>query len=184
MKKARWIPPVVLSGAGVLILGYCCFIRTDSWIFQQKALEAERLSMHAPGSGVSNLVGRITIPRVGVSAIIVEGSDDAALRRAVGHIGGTALPGRPGNIGLAAHRDTFFRALRDIRLGDTIVLTTGQKDFRYLVVSTKVVDPHAVEVLNPMVGETLTLVTCYPFYFVGAAPNRFIVRAERTRTHP
>jgi sortase A len=118
---------------------------------------------------------------VGISAVVAEGSDETTLRRAVGHIAGTALPGEPGNVGLAGHRDTFFRALRNIRGGDLIVLTTPRGEFQYSVVSIKVVKPKALDVLDPTSEEILTLVTCYPFYFVGSAPNRFIVRAKRVR---
>jgi sortase A len=101
------------------------------------------------------------------------------LRRAVGHIAGTALPGQTGNIGIAAHRDTFFRPLRNIRRDDVITLTTLGGEYHYRVVSTKIVDPNDVAVLNSDGKEILTLVTCYPFYFIGSAPNRFIVRAAR-----
>jgi sortase A len=96
-----------------------------------------------------------------------------------GHILGTALPGDTGNIGIARHRDTFFRALRNIRCNDIITLSTPRGEYRYRVVSTKVVSPSDVAVLDSDGNQILTLVTCYPFYFVGAAPSRFIVRAER-----
>ena len=102
-----------------------------------------------------------------------------ALRRAAGHIKGTALPGTSGNVGIAGHRDTLFRPLRHIRQDDVITLTTLQGLYRYRVVSTKVVSPYDVAVLNPDGREILTLVTCYPFHFVGPAPDRFIVRATR-----
>jgi sortase A len=95
----------------------------------------------------------------------------------VGHIPGTALPGDSGNVGLAAHRDTFFRRLRDIRPDDEIVLTTPDGTFRYTVEGTKVVEPGDVWVLDPTEEPALTLVTCYPFTYVGSAPQRFIVRA-------
>jgi len=113
--------------------------------------------------------------------MVVEGDDGKTLRRAAGHVPGTALPGQSGNVGITAHRDTFFRPLRNIQLDDLITITTLQGEYRYRVVSTKVVNPEDVAVLDPSGGETLTLVTCHPFYFVGAAPNRFIVRAERVR---
>ena len=102
------------------------------------------------------------------------------LRHAAGHIIGTGFPGQPGNIGIAAHRDTFFRPLRNIQREDIILITTLRGEFRYRVVSTKIVNPYNVAVLDPDDGsQLLTLITCYPFYFVGSAPNRFIVRAER-----
>jgi sortase A len=95
----------------------------------------------------------------------------------VGHIPGTALPGEDGNIVLAAHRDTFFRPLRNIQKGDEIALTTLSGAYRYRVESIQIVGPDDVGVLSPTKQPTLTLVTCYPFYFVGSAPKRFIVRA-------
>lgn len=123
------------------------------------------------------LVGRVELPRVGVSAIVREGDDTTTLRRAVGHIPNTALPGEPGNTGLAGHRDTFFRGLRSVRNGDRIVVTTPDAVFNYEIRSTRIVEPTDVSVLTPTPGSTLTLVTCYPFNYIGAAPKRFIVQA-------
>jgi sortase A len=100
------------------------------------------------------------------------------LRRAVGHIRGTPLPGQQGNVALAGHRDTFFRGLRKVLVNDEITLTTLSGSYRYRVDSTKVVKPEETEVLEDD-GDILTLVTCYPFNFVGSAPRRFIVRARR-----
>lgn len=125
------------------------------------------------------LIGRLQIPRLGVSAMVREGASEGTLSRAVGHIPGTALPGRNGNVALAGHRDTFFRALRNIRKHDAIEVETSQGTFRYVVESTKIVGPRDVEVLNASGGQTLTLVTCYPFYYIGSAPKRFIVRAAQ-----
>jgi sortase A len=130
----------------------------------------------APAAG---LIGRLDIPRLGLSVIVIEGVRAATLRRAVGHIPGTALPGQQGNVGISGHRDTFFRPLRNIRRDDTVTLTTLLGEFRYRVVSTSIVRPDNIAVLNPTENQVLTLVTCYPFYFVGPAPSRFIVRAER-----
>jgi sortase A len=126
------------------------------------------------------LLGRIQIPRIGVSVMIVQGVGDDELKHAVGHIPGTALPGGDGNVGIAGHRDTFFRPLREIHRNDAIILSTVQGTYRYHVVSTKVVDPDDVKVLYPDGRDTLTLITCYPFYYVGSAPKRFIVHAERS----
>lgn len=125
------------------------------------------------------LIGRIEIPRVGVSAIVLHGIDNKTLRRGVGHIPGTPLPQHDGNFGLAGHRDSFFRALKDIRLEDTIELTTLDGTFEYKVEWTKIVEPDDTYVLADEGIPSLTLVTCYPFYYVGSAPKRFIVRAHR-----
>ena len=107
------------------------------------------------------------------------GTDDGTLDRAVGHIEGTAKPGTDGNSGIAGHRDGFFRGLKDIVAGDVIELDTIEGKDSYRVERTWVVDPDDVSVLDPTPARALTLVTCYPFYYVGSAPRRFIVRAVR-----
>lgn len=127
-------------------------------------------------------LGRIEIHRIGLNAMIEEGVSTGTLRRAVGHIPGTPLPGQRGNIAFAAHRDTFFRELRHVRPGDEITLTTLTDSYSYRVDSTSIVEPEQTEVLNSTDDEILTLVTCYPFNFIGAAPQRFIVRARRVST--
>jgi sortase A len=130
--------------------------------------------------GEGDLVGKIEIRRLGVSAIMLRGTTARTLRRAVGHIPGTALPGEAGNVGLAGHRDSFFRDLSGIRTGDTISLATPHGDVHYQVDSVFVVEPEGVHVLAPpATGEMVTLVTCYPFNYVGPAPGRFIVQGHR-----
>jgi sortase A len=193
-----WIQRLLFAGA-ISLLGYCGFVLADAWIFQKRASQELERRLHderaarggtprigspaspvAPAAiGPDGLIGRIEIPRIGLSAVVFEGTDKNTLRHAVGHISGTALPGQAGNSGLAGHRDTFFRPLKDIRENDIITLTTLLGEHRYRVVSTKVVGPTEVSVLNSTGDTILTLVTCHPFYFVGAAPNRFIVHAER-----
>jgi sortase A len=189
LKWSQW----ALFGGAVLLLGYCGFVVVDAWTFQHRAAQTlERLrtappalpvslvkSSQPPMVGPDGLIGRIEIERLGVSVVVVEGTDKAMLRRAAGHIVGTALPGQAGNMGIAAHRDTFFRPLRNIQTGDIVTLTSLRGEYRYRVVSIKVAAPTDIAVLNSDGTEILTLVTCYPFYFVGAAPNRFIVRAVR-----
>jgi sortase A len=125
------------------------------------------------------LVGRIDIPRIKVSTAVREGADDKTLKLAAGHLPSTALPGARGNVGIAAHRDTFFRNLRGIREGDTIRMTTEWGVYEYKVDSLKIVRPENVEVLHATPTPSLTLVTCYPFNYVGSAPKRFIVRATQ-----
>jgi sortase A len=124
------------------------------------------------------MVGRLEIPRLRMSAVVMEGEDDATLARAVGHVGGTALPWETGNAVLAGHRDTFFRPLRHLQKGDTIRMTTTRGTFEYRVISTEVVDPRDLSVLAPTADRSLTLITCYPFVYVGHAPQRFIVHAR------
>jgi sortase A len=125
------------------------------------------------------VVGSLQIPRIGVNVMVVEGTDSGDLKRAVGHIRGTALPWDSGNVGLAGHRDTFFRPLRSIQADDNITLTTLRGEYRYLVLSTSVVRPDDTQVLYPTDHDSLTLVTCFPFEYIGSAPYRFVVRAQR-----
>jgi sortase A len=129
-----------------------------------------------PAEGES--LGRLEAPRLGISVMVAQGVSGPTLRRSAGHIPGTALPGESGNVGIAGHRDTFFRPLKDVRKDDALILTTLQGTYRYVVDSTTIVTPEDVEVLDPQGRPTLTLVTCYPFYYVGSAPQRFIVQAH------
>ena len=143
LKQAlQWVRRLLFTGAA-LTLGYCGFVLLDTWIFQQRQTRnLERLLVDEPPAiPVDGLIGRIEITRVGLSAVVVEGTDNATLRRAAGHIQGTAVPGQPGNIGIAAHRDTFFRPLRNVRLNDIVTLTTVRAEYLYRVVSTRVVGP-------------------------------------------
>jgi sortase A len=133
-------------------------------------------------SAAPQLLGRISVPRLNMAAIVNEGVDDATLAVAVGHIPGTALPGSPGNVAVAAHRDTFFRPLKDLRARDEIDFETEQGEFRYLVESLRIVNPEEVQVLGPTRDPELTLVTCYPFDFFGHAPKRFVVQARQIVT--
>jgi sortase A len=133
----------------------------------------------AASVSAGGLIGRIEIPRVGISSIILQGIDDSTLGLGVGHIDGTAVPGEPGNVGLAGHRDTFFRPLREIQSGDAIKLTTLDGTYEYIVDWFRVVGPDETKVLDRSGGEhSLTLVTCFPFYYIGSAPRRFVVRAH------
>jgi len=185
-KVLVWVQRALFGGA-VLLLGYGGFVLADAWFFQRReSNHFERLRQQSVAAPVAltpqrGLLGRLEITRLGLSVMVVEGDDHRTLRHAVGHIPGTALPGQIGNIALTGHRDTFFRPLRNIRTDDVITLTTLQGRYRYRVLSTRVVSPDNVTVLDPSQNEILTLITCHPFYFVGAAPDRFIVRAERTQ---
>jgi sortase A len=120
----------------------------------------------------------LRISRFQLDAPVLEGTDDLTLNRGVGHIVGTALPGEEGNIGIAGHRDSFFRVLKDIKEGDTIELVTPRRTERYTVDHIVLVRPDDVSVLRPRPISSLTLVTCYPFYFIGSAPQRYIVQAS------
>jgi sortase A len=121
----------------------------------------------------------LRIRRIGLEAPVLEGTDDGTLNRAAGHIEDTAAPGADGNSGIAAHRDGFFRALKDARIGDLLELETRRGALTYRIDSIWIVQPEDVSVLDPTRVPSVTLVTCFPFYFVGSAPQRFIVRAVR-----
>jgi len=132
-----------------------------------------------PTTATDGIIGRLTIPRLHLSAMVREGAGEDTLRVALGHIPNTALPGEPGNVGIAGHRDTLFRKLRSIRKNDEIVFETLRGKYVYRVQSTEIVNPRDVSVLDPKPSRDLTLVTCYPFYYVGSAPDRFIVSARQ-----
>lgn len=192
----RWLERALLV-VGIACLGYYGYVSAESALYQAyetrelDAILASAPPAPAPPPGSSTAVpparkvfktgeavGRIEIPRLGVSAVVRAGSDARTLRLAVGHIPGTALPGESGNVGLAAHRDTFFRRLGDIRDDDEVRIVTPEGTFSYRVTNTQVVNPKDVWVLDPTDAPVLTLVTCYPFTYVGSAPRRFIVRAH------
>lgn len=124
-------------------------------------------------------LGVMRVTRLHIEAPVLEGTDDWTLNRGVGHIADTAAPGGPGNIGIAGHRDGFFRALKDIVVGDVVELDTLSEITLYRVERIWIVAPDDVSVLDPTSSASVTLVTCYPFYFVGSAPQRYIVRAVR-----
>ena len=146
------------------------------------ASEADRSRTITPATAAraGYPLGRIEIGAIGMQAMVFEGTDARTLRRAVGHIRGTALPGEPGNVAIAGHRDTFFRLLQRIQRNDEITLATLNGLYRYRVDTTRVVGPDDIEVLQDDGGSALTLVTCYPFGYIGPAPQRFIVHAHRS----
>ena len=128
---------------------------------------------------VSDVIGILEIPRLALEVPVYDGASDLHMDRGAARIEGTAMPGEPGNLGVAGHRDGFFRVLKDIELGDEIMVTSASGPEIFIVSELSIVPPTAVEVLNPTATPSVTLVTCYPFYFVGHAPERFIVRATK-----
>jgi sortase A len=171
-----------------IALGWVYFAYADSFLFQTAASRrldallqgssrtaAAMRAVRAPPEGT--LLGRITIPSLKMSAVIVEGDDSSVLRHAVGHIRGTSLPGADGNIALAAHRDTFFRSLGKLHEDDEILISDAQGTQRYRVDHTAIVPPQDTDVLSAHRGPALTLVTCYPFQYIGSAPDRYVVIA-------
>jgi sortase A len=183
---------------GLIAFGIAClifygFVTLKIWKYQREAkmdLEEmvnverspeaiETLPHVAKPLVPGELIGRVDIPRLKLSAAVAEGDDDKTLGKAVGHLPDTPLPwDRSGNVGLAAHRDGLFRRLEKIRFDDDVRVTTPRGEYHYRVRKTHIVDPGDVWVLAPTDTPTITLITCYPFSFVGNAPQRFIVQAE------
>ena len=162
--------------SGLLLFAYIAAIQYDAWSFNQP----EPLPSLPAESELPKLwSGRLEIPRLTVSARILEGTDRITLQRGIGHISSTPLPGEPGNAVLAAHRDSFFRPLLNVLIGDEIVVSTPSGDYHYQVASTRIVLPTDLSVLEPSATESLTLITCFPFHYIGPAPQRFIVIATR-----
>jgi sortase A len=180
-----WIERALFVTGGVFVL-WCAVVAGRAYYYSHlgvpppaRIAELPRESAPAvtnPRTGA--WIARLEAASVSLSATVLEGSDDGTLSRAAGHIEETALPGQRGNIGIAGHRDTIFRPLRGLRVGDPLTLTTADRVFHYRVSATQVVGPEDVYVLDPTNGPVMTLVTCFPFEFIGHAPQRFIVRAE------
>jgi sortase A len=171
--------------SGTLAVGYAAYTIADARAYQ--TIEKARFENVKTSSSVESrhlvqgdVIGEMEVPRLGLKTIVVQGDSISILRRAVGHLPETAVPGQLGNVTLAGHRDTFFRPLRNILVGDTITIKTLDGNFVYQVEATAVVPPSDTQVLQPSGGRTLTLITCFPFYYVGSAPNRFVVRARAT----
>jgi len=193
MRKRRWL---IWLGS-VLIIGGAAFLASYWWTLHARTLAQQRAkewldrtaAIHrqvprpevppVPRVQRGDVVGELEIPRLQVSVMIFEGDDTAILKQGAGHIPGTALPASSGNIGIAAHRDTYFRPLRAIRTNDVITLKTPAGTSWYAVSDYKIVRPSAVGLLVQAPGRDLTLVTCYPFFYVGSAPERFIVHARK-----
>jgi sortase A len=172
---------------GILALSYAGYIFADAHTYQALAIEKFHQAVvpsepHTLAEG--DVIGEIQVPRLALDAIVVQGDSLANLRRAVGHLSNSALPGQWGNVALAGHRDTFFRPLRDIRLGDAIKFKTPERTFEYRVESIEVVAPTYIGALESSTGHDLTLLTCFPFHYVGPAPQRFVVHAREVDDKP
>ncbi len=187
----RWCSRFCLL-LGALLLAVCAYVGADAYRYQslqshhfdradrvttgiQEADHTEKCTTEA---ALGSAIGKLEIPRTGISVVVLQGDDAHTLRLGAGHIPGTAWPCENGNMGIAAHRDTFFRGLRNIRQNDVIRFVTTDGTYLYQVTSTQIVDPMDTEVLDNTAEPTMTLVTCYPFYYIGSAPKRFIVHAR------
>ena len=152
----------------------------DQSLWSPQRVDAFSSSFSEPAGDV---LGIFEIPRLGLEVPLYDGASELHLNRGIARIEGTGMPGAPGNLGIAGHRDGYFRVLKDIQVGDQLTLSTLAGPQLFVVESLQIVDPSAVEVLDPTDEQSITLVTCFPFYFVGPAPDRFIVHATR-RTDP
>ena len=193
----RWIERTLLT-AGVVLGAWCAAVLVEARFHQAVPVVPLQVTQTAvpvlPGEGgssaprpaapsapvVGSVIAKLDAPSVQMTTTVLEGSDDATLSRGAGHIEDTPFPGQPGNIGIAGHRDTVFRPLRRIKVGDPLQITTADRTYRYRISKTLIVGPDDVYVLDPTERSTVTLVTCYPFDFIGHAPKRFIVQAELT----
>ena len=179
---AVWLEWLFL-GVGIGCLGVFAYETVEARRFQaERAAEFARAAMsYAPVTvRTGGLVGMLDVPRLKLTTPVIEGDDDTTLKRAVGHLPDTPLPWENGNSALAGHRDGLFRPLKDIKVGDEIRFRTSREQIVYRVTDTSIVKPDDVSVLEQKNGErALTLITCYPFYYVGNAPKRFIVHARR-----
>ena len=179
----------ILSITGILALSYVSLVLIGARIYQKNAVLTLEKQIHAEEQHTAilsrtpikegDILGRIDIPRIGMSVAVLQGTTSQTLRLGVGHIEGTALPGEPGNIGIAGHRDTYFRALKAIHSDDVIQLQTASGITRYAVDWIQVTAPNDGSILASTSGSSVTLVTCYPFLYIGAAPERFVVHAHR-----
>lgn len=172
---------LAVSYVGLMLLNARSYqeVANTTLVQQMRAKEQSNVRPSIDALKEGDVLGRIEIPRLGLMVAILEGTTSRTLNVGVGHIKGTALPGERGNIGIAGHRDTYFRALKNIQMGDEIRVQTATGLSRYKVNWVQIVAPDDIQVLAPSASSTLTLVTCYPFYFIGAAPKRFVVHTQQ-----
>jgi sortase A len=183
-----WVQRALVA-LGIALLAWVGYVWAGSAWYrhqQQRAID-DAASRPAPASDASSepfdrsrFSGLLEIPRIGMSEAFAEGDDDATLDKAIGHLADTPLPWETGNTAFAGHRDQHFRPLKNVRAGDDIRLVTPRGTFDYLVSETFIVTPEDLWVLAPTNGRELTLITCYPFNFIGHAPKRFVVKARST----
>ncbi len=167
--------------AGILSVGYSLYVVWSGRAYQ--AIELRKFKNEAPLAEphllqFGDAIGILQIPNIGLETVILYGDSPKVLRLGVGHLPETSMPGEKGNVVIAGHRDTFFRPLRSVRDGDLITIRTQRGTFLYQIESTAIVSPKELWVLQPSDQPELTLLTCYPFDYVGPAPNRFVVRAK------
>ena len=198
----RWSERLLVVG-GIVVLGWCALLLADTSVSQweaRRSLDVMSLAaslgrptvsnagpsarLHAPIVRQGSAIGDLSIPRVALGAVVLHGSDTQTLRRGPGHLENTAFPGKVGNVVVAGHRDSFFRRLSDVIVGDDVFIDTPEGHFHYRVTSMHVVKAHDLTVLEQTADAILTLITCYPFWVLGPAPDRFVVRAVLVANAP
>jgi sortase A len=191
----RWLELSLLT-VGIALAAWCAMVLVEAHYYKTMPVPPPTAAATLPGEtpdttpapaprtplATGAWVARLDAPSVHMSATVLEGSDDGTLRHGAGHIEDTAFPGDAGNVGIAGHRDTTFRPVRRLHVGDPLVITTANQVYRYRIAKTSIVNPDDVAVLDDADHPTLTLVTCYPFEFIGHAPRRFIVSADLVGT--
>jgi len=176
-----WLGIAALVYAGGTVLYAKIYQLYQARRFEQELAAPDRFKIantpKAPDLQEGDLMGKINIDRIGLSVMVLQGVEESTLIGGAGHVPGTSIPGSEGNVVIAAHRDTFFRKLKGILPGDRIQVATLRGSYNYFVNSVETVDPEDTQVMESRAYQELTLITCYPFYFVGAAPKRFVVHA-------
>ena len=173
-----------LWAIGAVCAGYLLLVVAEAQVYSHRA---NHLSVAAVATGTApsgSLIGRVQIPQLQLSVPVLEDDESTSLLRGLGHIRGTATLGGLGTVGLAGHRDTFLRPLRGITPGMVILASDTSGTYHYIVDSTEIVLPERVDVLNTRSRPELTMITCYPFDYVGHAPKRFIVHAHLVSVSP
>jgi sortase A len=187
-----WLGVAALVYAGGMAAYAGLYQRYQSWRFERVSAMTRNVQREAAAPKVikapdivegtvdlyeGDLIGKLEVPRIGISVMVLQGIENDTLIAGAGHVPGTPLPGTDGNVAIAAHRDTFFRKLERIRKGDSIQFATVRRTYEYVVDSTEIVDPEDTQVVESRARPELTLITCYPFYVIGSAPKRFVVHA-------
>jgi sortase A len=174
---------LMMTGAGLLAYvgrEYWETARTQArleteWARQTRSVSAAAADFSQPAISPQQMLTRVLIPKIKLDAIVVEGASPRQLSAGPGHLDRTAMPGEPGNAVITAHRDTFFRHIYELNQGDEITVLRNGQTFRFSVTGKKVVKPDDVSVLRPTPDAQLTLITCYPTYYIGPAPERLVV---------
>ena len=179
-------PEWLFAAIGIALIAWCGFGALQAKVYQTResstldrmVVDKKKPTAPRAAKAKNQLIGRLEIPRLKMSVMVVDGDDEKTLRTAAGHLPDTPLPWEFGNSAVAGHRDGLFRPLRSVRVTDRMRLTTPHGNFQYAVSNIRIIEPNDLSVLVTKGQSSLTLITCYPFNFVGQAPKRFIVQAD------